>query len=71
MEAKTETRVTVPSPLCHFDRPPDHAGVWRCHRAGRAVLGRKRVKVGCINRTITCLTCGCHGEQSENTERKR
>lgn len=24
---------------------------------------------GCVNRSIRCLTCGCTGEESRNTER--
>lgn len=53
------TAETVPSPLCSYER---------CTRRGRAVLGPFVLMEGgdCRNRSITCLTCGCTGEQSEN-----
>lgn len=51
--------VTVASPLC----------IWtRCERKGRAVYGPAVNHDGCVNRSITCLTCGSTGEESRNTE---
>lgn len=57
--------VTVASPICVYERRP-------CHRRGRAILGPEVVLDGCVNRSIVCVTCGAHGEESRNTEpRKR
>lgn len=53
---------TVASPLCVFEVRP-------CPRGGRAVYGEPVDHGGCVNRAIRCLTCGCTGEESLNTER--
>lgn len=52
---------TVASPLCIAYFPP-------CKRKGRAVYGEEVSHDGCVNRSITCLTCGVTGEESRNTE---
>ena len=46
---------TVASPICAYEH---------CRRKGRAVLGEPVDLGGCVNRSITCLTCGARGEQS-------
>ena len=46
----------IASPLCCYERP--------CPRKGRAVLGPERDLRGCVNQSITCLTCGATGERS-------
>lgn len=55
---------TVASPICVSDGP--------CKRQGRAVLGPERASEDgdCVNRSITCLTCGSTGEQSTNLKAK-
>jgi hypothetical protein len=51
---------TIASPLCFVDG--------RCPRKGRAILGpvRRSDSGECETRSITCLTCGCTGDRSEN-----
>lgn len=53
---------TIASPLCMYQN---------CKRNGRAVLGPERqMSPDCVNRSITCLTCGCTGDQSQNLRAK-
>ena len=44
---------SVRCPLCCHTR----------HCGSRAVLGEPEDRGGCVNRTITCLSCGRTGEQ--------
>jgi hypothetical protein len=46
---------TVASPLCMYEH---------CSRKGRAALGPPDDRGGCVNRSITYLTCGATGVQS-------
>jgi hypothetical protein len=50
---------TVASPWCPYEAP--------CARQGRAEVGDWRpMGPDARNRTVTCLTCGKSGEQSQN-----
>ena len=51
---------TIASPLCIYGAA--------CPKAGRAVLGPPRVYAHCVNRSITCQTCGVTGEESIGTD---
>jgi hypothetical protein len=51
---------TIASPLCLYSAP--------CARAGRAVYGPDQSFADCVNRTITCQTCGATGEESVSRE---
>ena len=53
---------TIASPLCIYEAP--------CEKQGRAVLGPARSFAHCVNRTITCQTCGATGEESVSLEGK-
>lgn len=55
---------TVASPLCSYQAP--------CPRKGRATYGPPMdMGEDCINRDITCLTCGARGVESRNLAAKR
>lgn len=51
---------TVPSPICFYERP--------CPKQGRAVLGEPDDRGGCVNRSITCQTCGATGVESRRKD---
>ncbi len=53
---------TVPSPLCQHKCKGD--------KRGRAVYGPERDCGGCVNQTITCLTCSASVEMSTRKDLK-
>ncbi len=58
MANRTRSTNTVPSPLCAYET----------HCGNKAALGPEIVYAGCVNRSITCLTCKRTGEESRNTK---